>query len=466
LEGLVNTRKAFYGKRFATSYQGGLLVPTQYTLDQITRYLDGQTTSLGVVGERRLREVLLGVLLAGTLVLTKITRSLDQDDDVRATYKHLDRALLHYDFEPVAREQCRRNCALVREDDVLCLDGSDIAKRFGRKFEALAFIRDGSEKQIVPGYLLTTAVAVRPGGCDKNPVPLLLHPYSAREEGFVSEPYEMHQAIEDIHHWTNGRGIFAIDRAADSGRVLRKLLELTHPFDVRLKAGMGSRYLRLEGRKVLVRDLVETVRYVARVDVERVAAGKRHAYQCSLGSFRVQLRDLEKDGRPLWLVVSKSTKHPEPMALLTTMPADTPEQMIDVLKSYLARWSVEEYHRFVKQSFGLEKVRVFKWARTKNLVHAAFLATALLSSLHRLPGRLAARLRACLIKKAQLVHRRKDSPLEVFNLYAYAAGLAALLRKHLAVLRRSHWLLKRTLSPRSAFQRLSSSRQLAFPKMG
>ena len=434
-----------------------------YTLEQVARYLDGHGEGPGVVGRRCLQRTLLGVLLAGTLVLSEITRSLEERGSIRARYKRLDRALGHYDFGPVASSQTQRNCALVRDDDVICLDGSDIAKPFGRRFEALAYVHDGSKKEIVPGYLLTTAVAVRPNRYDKNPLPLLLHPYSAAEEGFVSEPYEMHQAIEDLHRWTDGRGIFAIDRAADSRRVLRKLLGLSHPFDVRLKAGKGCRHLLVEGRKILVRDLVDAVRFVAKIDLIRTAAGKRHPYHCSLGSFRVQLDGLEEDGRPLWLVVSRSTKHPEPMALLTTLPADTAEQMIEVLKCYFARWSVEEYHRFVKQSFGLEKVRVFKWARTKNLVHVAFLASALLASLHRLPGRMAARLRASLVKKAELIHKRRSpSLLEVFNLYAYAAGLAALLRKHIATLRRL-WFRGRPTLP---LRRLQSSRQLAFKILG
>ncbi len=232
-------------------------MPLQYTLDQIAGYLEGRVRPLvGVVGRRCLRQVLFGVLLAKTLVLTQIARALEERGDIRATYKRLDRALLRHDFAPVADGQTRRNCALVRDEDIICLDGSDIAKRFGRKFEALAHVRDGSEKTIVPGYMLTTAVAVRPGGCDKNPVPLLLRPYSTAEEGFVSEPYQMHQAIEDIDHWTDGRGTFAIDRAADSGRVLKKLLDLSHPFVVRLKAGKGSRFMRLGDRKLLVRDLV------------------------------------------------------------------------------------------------------------------------------------------------------------------------------------------------------------------
>ena len=446
-------------------------MPIQYTLDQIARYLDGhQTSQLKVPGQRCLRQVLFGVLLSSTVVLTCVARALDEACPIRTTYKRLDRGLGRCDFGPVARAQGRKNCSLVRDDDILCLDGSDIAKPFGRVFEALGRILDGSKKEKVPGYLLTTAVAVRPGGCDKNPLPLLLQPYSAHEKHFLSAPYEMHQAIEDLHQWTDGRGTFATDRAADSRRVLRKLLGLAHAFVVRLKAGKGSRYLIWDGRKVLVSALLEAIRYVAEVDVVRVAAGKRHPYHCSLGSFRVQFDGLEEDGRPLWLVISRSTKHPQPMVLLTTQPADTPEQMIHVLKSYLARWSVEEYHRFVKQSFGLERVRTFTWRRTQNLVHVAFLATALLASLHQLPGRLADRLRVSLVQKARLVHKRRASPLEVFNLYAYAAGLAAILRKRIPDLHRSLWLTKRRLryrlSPAALSRRLLSSRQLAFQNLG
>ena len=415
-------------------------MPTKYTFEQISQFLAQSNGALGSVGRRFLAKMVFGLIVAESVLLSEITRALGEKISPKQTYKRLDHSLGRYDFEPLADEQARRSCALVTEDHVIALDGGDIAKPCARYLEALARIRDGSKKVITNGYELMSAVAVRPAGVDKNPLPLLLRPYSPAEEGFVSEPYELHKAIEDLHQWTGGRGILVIDRAADSKRVVRKLLGLSHRFGIRLKAGEGSRFLRVADEKVLVSKLVQTVTFLGQATIVRSAEGKRHPYDCRFGSIRVQLDGLQKDGRPLWLCVYLSSKHPEPMALLTTEPADTPEQILFVLQCYLARWSIEEYFRFVKQSYALEKVRYFSWARSKNLIHLVFLVTCLIASLHRLTSRTSVRLRAWLIREAKLVHKRRSrSPLVVFNLYAYAAGLAAICLSARPVLRKLGW---------------------------
>ncbi len=437
-------------------------MPIKYTLAQIAQFLDGIPSSLGVVGQRLLREMLFGLLVSKSVLLSEITRALGEKISPKDTYKRLDHALGRYDFAPAALAQTRRNASRIGEDHVICLDGSDIAKPFAKKLEALSYIRDGSKKEIVPGYLLMGAVAVRPRGHDKNPMPLLLRPYSSAEEHFVSDPYELHMAIEDIHQWTGGRGIFAIDRGADSGRILNKLLGLLHRFVVRLKAAKGCRHLLWKGSKILVRELVERVRYVGHADLVRMADGKRHPYRCDFGSFQVQIKGLEKDGRPLWLCVFNSTAHKQPMVLLTTEPADTEDQILFVLQCYMARWSVEEFFRFVKQGFALEKVRCFKWWRSKNLVHLVFVAACLLSSLHQLASRMGSRLRTWLIREAKLVHKRREkSPMLLFNFYAYAAGLGAILRERRPALRLAGWFSKTKHLPPSP-----SSRQLSFQISG
>ncbi len=436
-------------------------MPVKYTLAQITQFLDGIPSSLGVVGQRLLRQLLFGLIVSKSVLLSEITRALGEKISPRDTYKRLDHGLGRYDFGPAARAWTRRACSGVGEDHVICLDGSDIAKPHAKKLEALAYIHDGSKKTIVPGYLLMGAVAVRPGGNYKTPLPLLLRPYSSAEEEFVSDPYELHTAIEDIHQWTGGRGIFAIDRGADSGRIFKKLLGLSHRFVVRLKAAKGCRYLRCEDAKVLVRDLIECCKYVGHADLIRVAEGKRHAYRCDFASVQVQLRGAAKDGRPLWLCIYRSSAHKQPMALLTTERADTPEQILFVLQCYLARWSVEEFFRFVKQGFALEKVRYFKWWRSKNLVHLVFLAACLLASLHRLTSPMGVRLRAWLFLQAKPVHKRSSSSPLLFNLYAYAAGLAAILLD-----RRHDLLLAGWFDFPSPISLPSSSRQLTFRMSG
>ena len=438
-------------------------MPVKYTLAQITQFLDGIPSSLGVVGQRLLRQMLFGLLVSKSVLISEITAGLGREDQRPGA--PTSGSTTGWGGTISLRPRWPRplhNCSLIRDDHVICLDGSDIAKPFSKKLEALAKIRDGSKKEIVPGYLLMGAVAVRPGGYDKNPLPLLLRPYSSAEEHFVSDPYELHMAIEDLHQRTGGRGIFAIDRGADSGRIFKKLLGLSHRFVLRLKAGKGCRHLLWKGSELLVRELVERTQYVGHADLVRIADGKRQPYHCDFGSFRVQFQGLEKDGRPLWLCVYNSTAHKQPMVLLTTEPADTEDQILFVLQCYLARWSVEEFFRFVKQGFALEKVRCFKWWRSKNLIHLVFIATCLLSSLHQLTTRMGGRLRTWLIREAKLVHKRRvKSPMLLFNFYAYSSGLASILRDRRPALRLAGWFHKtKRLLP------IPSSRQLSFKIMG
>ena len=437
-------------------------MPTGYTIEMVKQFLQPSTKMLGRVGSRFFLKMVFGLLVAKCVLLSEITRALDEKISPKQTYKRLDHSLGRYDFRTLAEAQARRNCAQVGDEHVIALDGGDISKPYAEHLECLARVRDGSKNLVTNGYGLISAVAVQPMGRDKNPLPLLLRPYSPAEEGFRSEPHELHEAIEDLHQWTGGRGIFAIDRAADSKRVIRKLLWRSCRFVIRLKAGKGSRHLKVDGQPRLVSQLVDSAPLVGEASLVRMADGKRRPFHCRFGSVRVQLDSPEEDGFPLWLCVYHSNQHRQPMALLTTEPADTDDQILFVLQCYWARWSIEEYYRFVKQSYALEKVRYFKWARSKNLVHLVFIATCLLAFLHRLPGRLAFRLQASLIRHAKHVHRRHSrSSLVYFNLYAYAAGLARILLASRPVLRRRGWFRLSLPPPARA-----APRQLSLPIPG
>ena len=58
----------------------------------------------------------------------------------------------------------------------------------------------------------------------------------------------------------------------------------------------------------------------------------------------------------------------EPMLLITSLPVNGSfESQWRVVEAYLSRWRVEETIRFVKQSYGLEGIRVMSYARIRNM---------------------------------------------------------------------------------------------------
>ena len=90
-----------------------------------------------------------------------------------------------------------------------------------------------------------------------------------------------------------------------------------------------------------------------------------------------------------------------------------------MVESYLSRWRVEEMSRFIKQSYGLEDIRVLKYERLRNL---AMLVTAYFASVYL--GKRA--------KLAILVHHIERAAKRIygipeFRFYAIADGIKQVL---------------------------------------
>ncbi len=78
----------------------------------------------------------------------------------------------------------------------------------------------------------------------------------------------------------------------------------------------------------------------------------------------VRITDQETEGIPEDLEQGKSERE---IFFYTTVPVENIEDAIFVFFCYLRRWVVEMFFRFLKQVFELEKVRLQKFKKTKNL---------------------------------------------------------------------------------------------------
>ncbi len=141
----------------------------------------------------------------------------------------------------------------------------------------------------------------------------------------------------------------------------------------------------------------------------------------SISSFKKQNLNHES-----YLVTAWSENANRPIELLTSVPVLNSDQALDIVINYLSRWSVEETYRFLKAGCGLEEIRLFSFAKLKNLIRASFLAALLArmcrhSSWQRLFSRTALRL--------------KNAPRELYNwLYRSSDACSVLLKKHLSLL--------------------------------
>ena len=126
----------------------------------------------------------------------------------------------------------------------------------------------------------------------------------------------------------------------------------------------------------------------------------------------------------LYLVRAKSKSLT--MYLLTNLPDLYQESLMEVFQAYLNRWKVEEYIRFVKQQYGLEKFQVLSLGKIRNLIELLFIATVILARLSELVTRFSM-VRSVLINKAKRTYKIPQK-LKFF-LYLTADGLAYILKK-------------------------------------
>jgi len=395
-----------------------------------------------------LHRLILGLVMAGDTMLTAIVRHFpNRGVAMRHRYKTADRMLGEVDLVEVAAQQTE---VLGRELDerwIIALDLSDITKRYATKMECMAQVYDGSEKRVsAPGFGLISATAIDPSSGHKGmPVPLLFELYSSAAEDFNSETTIWLDGIDALCDATPA-GTIVIDRGADNKRIFHRLMDRQRDFVVRVMCGDNSRHLLLhDDSRARVRDAWKEATFYGELECTRLSDdGTRKPYKADYGSLPVRLPGRRQQ---LWLCVFDSPDHIQPLVLLTSHRADTPEATARILTAYFARWVGEELHRFAKQAFHLENVRLLTWRRVKNMVAAVWIAMGGLCRLGLGPQAEAA-LR-CLEARGDRVRR----PLRdgQFHGYAMVEGLRAMLRDARNLPHLLPWLTtRRTPTPQLA----------------
>jgi len=335
-----------------------------------TRFASKLSAGCKAVTGRFMQEMLLGIQAAKDVKVSEIARALGEETGLLSTEIRLCRRLAAEDLsDRINRRIVWEGAGSVTQTTVLALDLGDLRKRYAKRMENLADVRDGSAGEIARGYWLCGVVAAHPYG-DKV-TPLYGELYSAEAEDFESENRQMFRAIEAVREATEGRGIYAIDRGGDRWELLNFLLNRGLRFVIRQR---GDRHLLLEGDRPR---RASAVRHWNRaeethtVEIERDGGRERLKLVTRVYAVRLPRRPDEA----LWLVEIEGFGE-EPTLLLTNEPP--PEDRSHgqwILEVYLTRWKVEESYRFLKQAYRLEDVRVRSYVALRNiyaLAHAVF----------------------------------------------------------------------------------------------
>ena len=127
---------------------------------QIAGFSGELASGQGKVASRFVQEMIYGLLTSGSVRLTQVARTLNEEISVKKTHWRLCRNLANRrTAEAVAGAALRMGAERVDRDTLLIVDPSDLRKKYARSMENLALVRDGSEKAIIAGYHLTEIVA-------------------------------------------------------------------------------------------------------------------------------------------------------------------------------------------------------------------------------------------------------------------------------------------------------------------
>jgi len=103
--------------------------------------------------QRFVAEMVYGIQASESVMLTEIGRRLEEDIPLRKTEYRLSRNLQRPQLEAVLQHNVLAMGARhIDEDTLLIVDPSDLSKKYAKKMEYLARVRDGSAHDFANGY--------------------------------------------------------------------------------------------------------------------------------------------------------------------------------------------------------------------------------------------------------------------------------------------------------------------------
>ena len=343
-------------------------------------FLKKIANNLSVPDKKFLRDSFIGLIRCGQPVVCQMARHLP---DQRTKFlSRLDRLESHLvknsDFDNKVKAQLTDSwLPFIKDDTPIILDLSDIAKPYAKKMDYLATVRDGSSGQLVNGYWLLELYASL---SRKNPVPILLEPFSHQQPQSPGQNPVVLKAIHKIFKLTSSRGVLVADRGFDSIIMFNDWLDNNYHFVVAL---VGNRHLKpvykgFEQVPVRADYLAEQTPtpYSFHKLVKR--HGKSAIKFTQIGWVKVRLPGRKEN---LTMIVSRLAGTDKPMMLLTNLKVENVNDAKRIMLLYIRRWECEEGIRFLKNQVSLEKIRTFRFSAIRRLVLLAVLVMIYLGRL-------------------------------------------------------------------------------------
>lgn len=221
--------------------------------EKIVHFSGELSRALPKTAHRFVGEMIYGIQARQSVMLTEIARCLEEPTTIKKTEERLSRQLAREGLGEVVQDNLLAKAAKqIKDDTLLIIDPSDITKKYAKKMQYWATVRDGSEGQLAEGYWVCNVVGA---DLERNGIiPMYQHLYSAKAPDFVSENDEILKRVDAIFRYIGRRGIWIMDRGGDRGNLIQPFLNRLIRFLIRL---VGDRHLIFAGKASLAQDLAK-----------------------------------------------------------------------------------------------------------------------------------------------------------------------------------------------------------------
>jgi len=375
---------------------------------EILTYTDKLSSGLSRPDKKFVSDMVYGMIASESVLLSDIADVLKEDILKDNTIERLSNHLSNGLPKGMRINYAKTVYTDIPKDPIILLDDTEVIKPYGKKFEALGRVRDGSSKEGLweNGYWITEAVAL-----SKYNQPVSLHSeiYSLFEKDFKSLNTHTFKAIDNAVAQTRGTGTFVCDRGYDANKIFEHFYEKEQYFIIRIKE---NRILFFKGKWYKATTLMKARKGKFKTTLKFQSGEK----ECYVSFINVQITQSKK---PLRLVIVYGLGE-TPMMLATNRPIKSKDDVVKICRTYLLRWRIEEYFRFKKQHFGFEGFRVRKLKAIKALNSLLTFSISLLNKIMAMKKD--HRLKSAVYEKARPLRERI-----FFHYYRIAKGLAAIL---------------------------------------
>lgn len=319
-------------------------------------------------------DLFYGILKTGSTKISEISRTVDLNKNIGSIENRLTIGLKEYDLSNIQNGIINYAYSSILKYPIeIEIDETDIIKPYGKSFEDLNYIHDGSKegRPKEKGYPLTGIIGI---GLNNSIIPLSLNLYSTITKGFKSTNQKTINDLDNLlSKCISLNGItITFDRGYDNKEYINYCEFLNIDYVIRAK--IQRKYTTNKGNESIE-------------DIDKRLKGKYSfkfknkndkEVETKVSAIKIKHKDFIKDA---YLVFESFPYERNKRFYITSIDCSTKDGCIKALKSYRKRWRIEEYFRFIKQEFNLEGFRIREIKAINNLIYIVNLCVLFLTKL-------------------------------------------------------------------------------------